>query len=338
MFKALIRPASNNNHFPSFESSTLPLLHNSLSPLIPSQIFFNYLHIPTLTLTSERSSPMSRPTSSLTTAAQETLDLLNDDTASTVSFRSSKLSYGGGAPIFGSAAPRNRTLSKVKQGDDHRTKRDSPTLPQAWRHRTVSESVARSPSLSSIPSISARANEPTSPTASSPTTMNSYGTRSFSNAGTGLKTPSRQRAGSKATQSNPNSTTKQPKRPDSPDIDAILAKTPRPRRRTSAMFPSHSHSHSHHSIAPSVGRRQSAPLSSFSSLNARSPPRGGALKRDLNALGGGLVGEDDSLLSDYGSILDGDSPFDELECLEMELEMDGGSESDSSIDVHTPLP
>ncbi|KAL4247945.1 hypothetical protein ABKN59_008929 [Abortiporus biennis] len=109
--------------------------------------------------------------------------------------------------------------------------------------------------------------------------------RTQSNAST--TTPPRARAAST-----------QVKRPDSPDIETMIAKTPKPRRRTS-------------SILDTPGTQSRAQ----STLSLRS-----AIKE---------FKDDESIISDYGNLLDNDSPLED---------MDGGSESDSSIDVHTPLP
>ena len=86
----------------------------------------------------------------------------------------------------------------------------------------------------------------------------------------------------------------QPMRPDSPDIETILAKTPRPRRKAAtSMFPS---PRSPGATSPRLGQRP-LPDSSLSSLSV------------------------------YGSLFEDDSDPE-----------GGGSESDSSIDIHTPLP
>jgi len=106
------------------------------------------------------------------------------------------------------------------------------------------------------------------------------------------------------------------KRPDSPDVGTILANTPRPRRRSSAAF------------SPSAFR---APSRNVSAAGAPS---------SWKAKPGGSV-EDISFASDLG-VLVGDAHeelagSDEELQVEKELE-DDGSESDSSIDLHTPLP
>ncbi|CAL1715931.1 unnamed protein product [Somion occarium] len=100
----------------------------------------------------------------------------------------------------------------------------------------------------------------------------------------------------------------QVKRPDSPDIDTILKKTPRPRRSSSSVFPAAS--------LATKGRSRSQ-----STLSLRS-----AAKKDKLPFG-----DTDSVLDDYNTLLEkleNDSDSDNVE----------GSESDSSIDVHTPLP
>lgn len=98
-------------------------------------------------------------------------------------------------------------------------------------------------------------------------------------------------------------------RPGSPDIETILAKTPRPRRASSAVFSSPSR----------TSLRSDKP--SQSSLSLRSD---GKDKKP--------TGEDDDSIfsiSDYGVLLEED---------ESQSDGEGGSESDSSIDIHTPLP
>lgn len=230
-------------------------------------------------------------------------------------------------------------MSKVQKNEDLRAKRDSPTLPQAWR-RTASQGMTRSSSLSSPPLTASQSHDSISPYTST-TSSNGYGTTGIPHPASALKTPSKPRLASKPSrQSAPPAPPKELSRPDSPDIETIMAKTPRPRRRTSTVSPAHNHSRSLQSIPPSFTRKHSPGSNSYSSLSLRSASSGGgALKRDLNALGGGkALDDDESLLSDYGSILEGDSPFEDLESLEMEMELDGGSESDSSIDVQTPLP
>lgn len=87
----------------------------------------------------------------------------------------------------------------------------------------------------------------------------------------------------------------QVKRSDSPDLNTILANTPRPRRRSSAAFP-----------PASLRSRASSVASPF---------------------GWRVPGED----QDEAEQPDSD---DDLRALEGE----DGSESDSSIDLHTPLP
>lgn len=92
------------------------------------------------------------------------------------------------------------------------------------------------------------------------------------------------------------SASSQPARSESPDIDTILAKTPRPRRVSSTgLFTS--------------------PRSQNSTSSRTSPTAG---QKDLS---------ERSLTSIYSSLPEDDSEVE-----------GGGSESDSSIDIHTPLP
>ncbi|KAI0631827.1 hypothetical protein C8Q77DRAFT_1061521 [Trametes polyzona] len=101
------------------------------------------------------------------------------------------------------------------------------------------------------------------------------------------------------------------KRPDSPDVETMIARTPRPRRKSSATFTS-----------PILRARSSTSMAVPSSWKGLPGPKG----KDK-------VAEDaESVISDYGTLLkDDDSDMERM------LEGDG-SESDSSIDIHTPLP
>ncbi|KAI9068554.1 hypothetical protein FKP32DRAFT_1561442 [Trametes sanguinea] len=102
------------------------------------------------------------------------------------------------------------------------------------------------------------------------------------------------------------------KRADSPDVETMIARTPRPRRKSSATFGS-----------PILRARTNAGMavpSSWKGLNAKEKEKGAG------------AGDNESVISDYGTLLkDDDSDF------ERQLEGEG-SESDSSIDIHTPLP
>ncbi|EMD34941.1 hypothetical protein CERSUDRAFT_116464 [Gelatoporia subvermispora B] len=98
------------------------------------------------------------------------------------------------------------------------------------------------------------------------------------------------------------------RRPDSPDIETIIAKTPRPRRRSSATFPS------------PAARLRSRSYSTLASESTKSSTSSGK----------GKANESLDDVSDYGVLLQESVPED--------TEEGDGSESDSSIDVHTPLP
>ena len=100
------------------------------------------------------------------------------------------------------------------------------------------------------------------------------------------------------------------RRPDSPDVETMMKRTPRPRRQSSATFTS--------SPVPPRSRSGSAMIpSSWRGANKRP----------------GQDHDNESIMSeDYGTLLDKDGSMDERL-----LEGDG-SESDSSIDIHTPLP
>ncbi|TBU42499.1 hypothetical protein BD309DRAFT_178796 [Dichomitus squalens] len=94
------------------------------------------------------------------------------------------------------------------------------------------------------------------------------------------------------------------KRPDSPDVETMIQRTPRPRRKSSATFHS-----------PMARARSNSSMVTPSSWK-------------------GVTKDDDtgSVISDYGALLDKDDSMDE------KLLEGDGSESDSSIDIHTPLP
>lgn len=99
----------------------------------------------------------------------------------------------------------------------------------------------------------------------------------------------------------------QTKRPNSPDIDTYLKRTPRPRRSSSAVFTG----------VPSLkGGSRSQSTTSL---------RSAAKKDKLN------LGEGKSLLDDR-------SPLSEKLESDSDSDNGGGSETDSSIDVNTPLP
>ncbi|KAM5541517.1 hypothetical protein V8D89_004707 [Ganoderma adspersum] len=103
-------------------------------------------------------------------------------------------------------------------------------------------------------------------------------------------------------------------RPDSPDVETMIKRTPRPRRISSATFQANTNS--------PVARTRSA---TGSGVLVPSSWRGAAKRQ-------GLDDDNESIASDYGTLLDKDASMDEKM-----LEGDG-SESDSSIDIHTPLP
>ncbi|KAI0641658.1 hypothetical protein C8Q79DRAFT_284928 [Trametes meyenii] len=102
------------------------------------------------------------------------------------------------------------------------------------------------------------------------------------------------------------------RRPDSPDVETMIARTPRPRRKSSATFTS-----------PMLRGRVNSPMvvpTSWKGIGGKEKEKGKA-------------GDDaESVISDYGMLL-----HDEDSDMERQLEGDG-SESDSSIDIHTPLP
>ncbi|KAH9921803.1 uncharacterized protein B0H18DRAFT_1121259 [Fomitopsis serialis] len=107
---------------------------------------------------------------------------------------------------------------------------------------------------------------------------------------------------------------------ESPDIDQILAKTPRPRRKSSG-----------------------CPSRSVSRTRARSLRRHVSDGTTLVSSRSRKTSEDDSFVEDYGSLLDATgTPVDIVDVEEeekLDRALDGeGSDSDSDIDIHTPLP
>ncbi|KAL6302538.1 hypothetical protein BKA93DRAFT_387721 [Sparassis latifolia] len=103
------------------------------------------------------------------------------------------------------------------------------------------------------------------------------------------------------------------KRPDSPDLRTILANTPRPRRKSSASF---------------------SPASGGLHLRSRSTTNGLSRRSSIAE-----QSPDNVSVSDYGALLEEAEGVDTDEENRLgKVVEDGGSESDSSIDLHTPLP
>ncbi|KAH9940018.1 uncharacterized protein BXZ73DRAFT_88780 [Epithele typhae] len=155
------------------------------------------------------------------------------------------------------------------------------------------------------------------------------------------------------------------RRSSSPEIDDLLARTPRPRRQSSRGDGLRSASHSRSRSAsrvrgpsrPRSGDSTSAPGSRRTSAGRRddgergrrmgkTPRRSGsstdaAAYEQTAMVGAGEPWDEDSFVSDYGTPLDGTgTPFDMLDAeaearLDRELE---ASDSDSDLDLHTPLP
>ncbi|KII91466.1 hypothetical protein PLICRDRAFT_508762 [Plicaturopsis crispa FD-325 SS-3] len=123
-------------------------------------------------------------------------------------------------------------------------------------------------------------------------------------------------------------------RPDSPDISTILATTPRP-RRTSSTPGSRSRSRPRTSMRRRVSEGVSRPDSGISVRVSRPPGgRGRAESPVLLAYMRNENWEEGRFVSDYGVPLeDGEKGAGTLEVCE-----DDGSDSDSSLDLHTPLP
>ncbi|KAI0367072.1 hypothetical protein BV20DRAFT_580761 [Pilatotrama ljubarskyi] len=157
------------------------------------------------------------------------------------------------------------------------------------------------------------------------------------------------------------------RRSSSPDINEILATTPRPRRKSSAGSGLRSRSTSRsvrnlrHRVSEGVGARSSEAgsrrtsaastsrrTSGTSLARARSRPESlSELAYEQTAMAAadedGEVWDEDSFVSDYGVPVDQTGTpyeiFDHDEEARLEKELDGeGSDSDSSLDLHTPLP
>ncbi|TFK82133.1 hypothetical protein K466DRAFT_603923 [Polyporus arcularius HHB13444] len=153
------------------------------------------------------------------------------------------------------------------------------------------------------------------------------------------------------------------RRPSSPDIQEILASTPRPRRKSShgSGLRSRSASRSarslkrrpseygHEAHSPPGSRRTSA-VDADHRTSVASSSRGRRQLRPDSATelayaqdAMGTVWDEHSFVSDYGVQIDHTgTPFDMLDGDEearLDRELDGdGSDSDSSLDLHTPLP
>ncbi|CCL98737.1 uncharacterized protein FIBRA_00742 [Fibroporia radiculosa] len=151
-------------------------------------------------------------------------------------------------------------------------------------------------------------------------------------------------------------------RSDSPDIQTILATTPRPRRKSStSALSTRSRSASRSRSSRSALRRHvSEGISMPRSRIHKSDPRrtseaslplperrgrpgepGESMRKDARDVE--EFWNDDSFVSDYGTPLDGTGTpmelFDKEEEDRLERELEGdGSDTDSSLDIHTPLP
>ncbi|KAH9938815.1 uncharacterized protein BXZ73DRAFT_44548 [Epithele typhae] len=106
------------------------------------------------------------------------------------------------------------------------------------------------------------------------------------------------------------------RRPTSPDVETMIAKTPRPRRQSSATF---------HQL-PGGGIGMASGTRSRTNSSAVVPSSWRGAKTNPKQDTGAPLEESEPVGSDL------------LEKAEESEEEDGGSESDSSIDIHTPLP
>ncbi|KAH8833771.1 hypothetical protein DL96DRAFT_1578351 [Flagelloscypha sp. PMI_526] len=140
---------------------------------------------------------------------------------------------------------------------------------------------------------------------------------------------------------------KTPGRAPSPDIDAILSTTPKPKRGRS--FSNLSSESSARSKSRSKARSSaSSRRRSEGTANSRNPSSGHP--RVSKAFSDRSWAEED-FIDDYGTFSTSSKHYDGLpydqpefldeaaiQKLEQQLEGDSGSDSDSSIDIHTPLP
>jgi large subunit ribosomal protein LP1 len=130
----------------------------------------------------------------------------------------------------------------------------------------------------------------------------------------------------------------------SPDVASFLAATPRPRRRSETSTGSRSRSQSRrrtHKSLPGSSRVSAVGRSSVFSLPDQPARQGSAsltsqslLAYAGNAVDGDEFWNDDSVLEDYGVVIGaGDHDFTNVPD-----EDDASGDSDSSLDLHTPLP
>ncbi|KAH9912263.1 hypothetical protein B0H21DRAFT_773951 [Amylocystis lapponica] len=135
---------------------------------------------------------------------------------------------------------------------------------------------------------------------------------------------------------------------ESPDICTILASTPRPRRKSAGAGTSRSRSRSRVAVRRQVSeglapRRTSARSfrsSGTASVRVDSPSE---LAYAQDAMAAVEPWNEDSFIEDYGKPLDKTGTpleiFDREEEERLDRELEGeGSDSDSSLDIHTPLP
>lgn len=136
------------------------------------------------------------------------------------------------------------------------------------------------------------------------------------------------------------------KRSVSPDIVTMMSETPRPRPRP------RTRSSSHYSNGSSRSGSQTRSMRRYASETLKSEDRSSTFSRSPSDGDGGRADSpmdlaymqneepwnDDSFVSDYGMPIDRHDRFVEMDP-ELEAQLDGtGSDSDSSIDLHTPLP
>jgi len=125
----------------------------------------------------------------------------------------------------------------------------------------------------------------------------------------------------------------------SPDIADILSTTPRPRTRVSSVYSNASSRDSESFSRPGSMRRYASDLQGArrrSSVVSRSESIGPRTQSPADIHDESW--NDESFVEDYGNPINGEDRFVGVDP-ELEAQLDGeGSDSDSSIDLHTPLP
>lgn len=112
----------------------------------------------------------------------------------------------------------------------------------------------------------------------------------------------------------------EPPRPDSPDLETILARTPRPRRASLAFY------------SPSAPRLRTRSLTASTLSND-------IVNKKSNLNNGPPIIKSRSSKTSLEDVDEDANQLDSDDGIDLDKQVDGdGSESDSSIDIHTPLP